>query len=133
MLYQQFFAAIHDSFDLPCRHINRFCKPFISQTVKQTELQDTSVTLGKHPLVNQIFPLRTALAEIFCFHRLPLFDFPQSVAPRTLLILGGRACFAYSCFYGLFNRLFRHLLYHRHFQRNCYNRPNFPVLLLLSV
>ena len=106
MLYQQFFATIHDSLDLPYRHINCFCKPFISQTVKQTELQNLPVTLGKHPFVNQIFPLGTALAEIFCFHRLPLFDFSQSVAPWAFLILGRRACFAGTCFcYFNFNLL----------------------------
>ena len=132
MLYQQFFTTIHNSLDLPYRHIYRFCKPFISQAVKQSELQNTPVTLGKHPFVNQGFPLGTALAEIFCFHRLPLLDFSKSVASWAFFILGGRACLAYSCFYGLFNRLLRHLLYHRHFQRNCFNRPNFPVSLLLS-
>lgn len=106
MLYQQFFTTIHNSLDLPYRHINRFRKPFISQTVKQAELQDTPVTFGKYPLVNQIFPLGTALAEIFCFHRLPLFDFSQSVTPRAFLVLGGRTCLAYSCFrYFNFNLL----------------------------
>ena len=85
MLYQQFFTTIHDSLDLPYRHINRFCKPFVSQTIKQSELQNLPVTLGKYPLVNQIFPFRTTLAEIFCFHRLPLFDFSQSVASWTFL------------------------------------------------
>lgn len=98
MLYQQFLTTIHDSLDLPYRHIHRFCKPFISQSVKQPQFQDTPVTLGEHPLVNQTFPLGAALAEIFCFHRLPLFNLAKTVAPRAFLILGGRTCFAYSCF-----------------------------------
>lgn len=98
MLYQQFFATIHDSFDLSYRHINRFRKPFISQTVKQAELQDTPVTLRKYPLVNQLLPLGTALAKIFCFHRLSLLDLAQPVASWAFFILGGRACFAHSCF-----------------------------------
>lgn len=127
MLYQQFFATIHDSFDLSYRHINCFRKPFISQTVKQAELQDTPVTLRKYPLVNQLPPLETALVEIFCFHRLPFLDFSQSVTPRAFLVLGGRACLAYSCF-RYSNHLLRHSLYRRHSRYSCCSRPSFPAL-----
>lgn len=132
MLYQQFFTTIHDSLDLPYRHINRFRKPFVSQTVKQAELQDTPVSLGKHPLVNQHFPLGTALAEIFCFHRLPLFNFAKPVASWAFLVLSGLACFAYSCFYGSFN--VNSLRHNQHLLRRLYLRRYRPAphLSLLS-
>ena len=128
MFYQQFFTTIHNCFDLPYRHINRFCEPIISQPVKQAELQNLPVTLGKHPLVNQIFPLGTAFAKIFCFHRLPLFDFSKSVAPRAFLILGGRTCLADTCFYGLFDVNF--LRHNQHLLRRLYLHRYRPVLRL---
>lgn len=65
LVKQPILLFINDIFDLAYGHIKLLCERLKADPVKQSALQDRSVSLAKDPFVNQPFPFGTRNVKAF--------------------------------------------------------------------